>query len=52
MPDAIARADSIRPDVCRREAEQRFSAETMVAEYLNLYRSVLSSPMVPELQAA
>jgi glycosyltransferase involved in cell wall biosynthesis len=52
MPDAIARADSISPEVCRREAEQRFSAENMSVEYLNLYRSVLSSPRVPELQAA
>jgi glycosyltransferase involved in cell wall biosynthesis len=52
MPEAIARADSIRPDVCRREAEQKFSAETMCAEYLNLYRSILSSPRVLELQAA
>jgi glycosyltransferase involved in cell wall biosynthesis len=52
MPDAIALADSISPDVCRREAEQRFSAETMSAEYLNLYRSVLASAKLPELQAA
>src|SRR5258708_21447005 len=48
MPDAIALADSISPDVCRREAEQRFSAETMSAEYLNLYRSVLASEKVLE----
>jgi glycosyltransferase involved in cell wall biosynthesis len=52
MPNAIARADSIRPDVCRREAEQKFPAGTMFAEYLNLYRSVSSSPRVQELQAA
>jgi glycosyltransferase involved in cell wall biosynthesis len=52
MSEAIARVDSIPPDVCRREAEQRFSAETMCAEYLNLYRSVLSSPRVSELQVA
>ena len=43
MPHAINVADSIQPDVCRREAERRFSSEKMISEYFELYRSVTAS---------
>jgi glycosyltransferase involved in cell wall biosynthesis len=43
MAAAIRRADRIDPVACRRAAEQRFSAATMVAQYLELYRR-LSRP--------
>ncbi len=52
MAAAITRADSISSEVCRGEAEERFSAEAMVDQYLDLYRSLLTSPSTPELQAA
>jgi glycosyltransferase involved in cell wall biosynthesis len=41
---AIGAIDQIDPAACRRAAEQRFSAERMVNEYLRLYRS-LASPI-------
>jgi len=52
MADAITRVGSISPEVCRREAEDHFSSQTMVDQYLDLYRSLLTSPNTPELQAA
>jgi glycosyltransferase involved in cell wall biosynthesis len=52
MADAIAHAGSIRSDVCRREAERRFSSEKMICDYLELYGSVTSPAEIPELQAA
>ncbi len=53
MADAIADAGAIRPEVCRHEAELRFSSEKMISEYLDLYHSVAaSSVVVRELQAA
>ena len=52
MTDAIANVESVRPDICRREAERRFSSEKMICDYLELYRSVTSSTEVPELQVA
>ncbi len=52
MADAITRVGSISSELCRREAEERFSSEVMVDQYLDLYRSLLTSPNTPELQAA
>ncbi len=39
MADAIVECDSISPQACRAEAEQKFSSERMFAEYLDLYRA-------------
>jgi len=52
MAHAISVADSIQPDVCRREAERSFSSEKMICEYFALYRSVTASTEVHELLAA
>lgn len=38
MADAIRRARSIEPEICRRTARARFSGARMVGEYLDLYR--------------
>jgi len=37
MADAIAAADSIDPEICRAVARERFSLETMVDRYFDLY---------------
>lgn len=37
MADAIGRVHEIRPEACRAAAEQRFSRDRMVREYLDLY---------------
>jgi len=52
MSRAIARAAVILSDDCRREAERRFSAEKMVAAYLDLYTTATFGAPVKELQAA
>ncbi len=52
MADAISRVESIDPGLCRAEAERRFSSERMIADYLNLYHSILASTKMPELEAA
>ena len=51
MADAIGEVGSLSPSVCRREAEERFSSTRMVAQYLDLYRSVMSPETVAQLQA-
>jgi|SRR5438477_4210638 len=38
LADAIRAAQELDPADCRREAEIRFSSETMVAKYMDLYR--------------
>ena len=43
MADAISECDSILPQTCRDEAEQKFSSARMFAEYLDLYRTAMSS---------
>lgn len=43
LPAAIAAAGALRPGDCRAHAEARFSAETMVQGYANVYRRVLAS---------
>jgi glycosyltransferase involved in cell wall biosynthesis len=43
MSAAIEQARNIDSDVCRREAERRFSAESMFGKYLDLYQR-LSAP--------
>jgi glycosyltransferase involved in cell wall biosynthesis len=52
MAHAITVAESVRPEVCRREAERRFSSERMISEYFELYRSVTASTEGRELLAA
>lgn len=52
MTQAITRIHLIDPKACRQQAEQKFSSDRMFAEYMNLYRSVLASYSVRELQAA
>jgi glycosyltransferase involved in cell wall biosynthesis len=52
MSDSISRVESIDPSSCRVEAERRFSSEKMIADYLNLYRSILACANMQELEAA
>lgn len=40
MADAVARADALDPFALRRAAEERFSKERMVADYLRVYEDV------------
>jgi glycosyltransferase involved in cell wall biosynthesis len=44
MPDALERADALDPLECRRYAEERFSPERMVADYLDAYRAAIGQP--------
>src|ERR1051326_1396134 len=37
MADAISRCSSLEPELCRRKAHERFSAQRMVKQYFNLY---------------
>jgi glycosyltransferase involved in cell wall biosynthesis len=50
MAEAIGEVDSLLPNLCRREAEERFSSGRMFAQYLDLYRSVLTSETVSQLE--
>jgi glycosyltransferase involved in cell wall biosynthesis len=50
MADAIVECDSIAPQVCRNEAEQKFSSARMFAEYLDLYRTTMCSEVNSQLQ--
>lgn len=52
MADAIAHVHEIDRKECRREAETRFNARSMVSRYLALYQSVATRSERPELQAA
>jgi glycosyltransferase involved in cell wall biosynthesis len=52
MAEAIGKAGQIETQTCRREAEQRFSSESVASHYFDLYSSVLTSESIPELQAA
>jgi glycosyltransferase involved in cell wall biosynthesis len=52
MADAIARTDELDLAECRREAERRFSSETMMFGYIGLYRSSIAKSMAREFQAA
>jgi glycosyltransferase involved in cell wall biosynthesis len=52
MAERIAQADSLRPSVCREEAERRFSGERMFAEYFDLYRALAGVRPRPGLAAA
>jgi glycosyltransferase involved in cell wall biosynthesis len=40
MAEAIARARSIDPETCRQAARERFSADRMVAQYLQVYQQL------------
>ncbi len=56
MAEAIREIGSIDPGECRRAAEQRFSAERMIADYLRVYQhlsgSYTASASVPYARAA
>ena len=52
MSDAIRRVGSIRAIDCRRDAEARFSAESMLCAYLALYKELAGGIRVPEIQAS
>jgi glycosyltransferase involved in cell wall biosynthesis len=51
MAEAIGEVDSLSPNLCRREAEERFSSGRMFAQYLNLYGSVSTSETISQLEA-
>jgi glycosyltransferase involved in cell wall biosynthesis len=51
MADAIFECDSIAPEVCRKEAELKFSSARMFAEYLDLYRTITHSEAEVQLEA-
>jgi glycosyltransferase involved in cell wall biosynthesis len=40
MADAIAACDTLEPDHCRSAARQRFSADTTIRRYLDVYRQL------------
>lgn len=42
MAQALREVDALDPAVCRAEAERRFSAETMVSRYLDLYQRLVT----------
>ncbi len=46
MAAAIGRVQEIRPEACRAAAEQRFSRDRMVREYLDLYAALASREQV------
>ncbi|PYQ58699.1 MAG: glycosyltransferase family 4 protein, partial [Acidobacteria bacterium] len=45
MARALRDVETLAPAVCREEAERRFSAETMISRYFDLYRQ-LGAPTV------
>jgi glycosyltransferase involved in cell wall biosynthesis len=47
MVQAVGDLGTIDRDACRHSFEERFSAERMVAEYLDLYESVLRKSLDP-----
>ena len=51
MADAIVQCDSISPQVCRNEAERRFSSARMFAEYMDLYLTTVGEEAAPQLEA-
>jgi glycosyltransferase involved in cell wall biosynthesis len=51
MADAIFACDSINPQVCRKEAEQKFSSARMFGEYLDLYLTTLAGEAEAQLEA-
>ena len=42
-PDILALADSLDPAVIRREVEERFSPEHMVANYVDAYEATIAA---------
>jgi glycosyltransferase involved in cell wall biosynthesis len=45
MARALREVEALDPAVCREEAEQRFSAETMISRYFDLYRQIAARPV-------
>lgn len=50
MADAIFECDSIAPQICRNEAELKFSSARMFAEYVDLYRAATRSEVEAQLE--
>jgi glycosyltransferase involved in cell wall biosynthesis len=48
MAGALAEADELEPAECRRSAEERFSAERMVQDYVAAYEAVLKGTRQPQ----
>jgi hypothetical protein len=42
-PEILALADSLDPEVLRREVEERFSTEHMVVEYVSAYEATIAA---------
>jgi glycosyltransferase involved in cell wall biosynthesis len=42
MAQALRNVETLAPAACRREAERRFSAETMISRYFDLYRQLVA----------
>jgi glycosyltransferase involved in cell wall biosynthesis len=51
MASAIFKCDSIAPQVCRNEAEQKFSSARMFAEYFDLYLATMGAGAEAQLEA-
>lgn len=47
MAEAVERVCEISPEVCRERARTRFSSRRMVADYLGLYRELVSRELEP-----
>jgi glycosyltransferase involved in cell wall biosynthesis len=47
LPEAIARAERLRPEDCRRAAASRFGAARMVASYMSVYRRLAAGESLP-----
>lgn len=52
MADAIREVGRIDPDVCRRTARERFSAERMVSQYLQVYERLTGQTGVKSAEAS
>jgi glycosyltransferase involved in cell wall biosynthesis len=52
MAEAIGRVHEIQRAQCRRQAERRFDAKKMVAQYIDLYQQVATQSLIPEFEAA
>jgi glycosyltransferase involved in cell wall biosynthesis len=47
MAEALRKAESLDPRECRRAAEERFSAETMIERYFDLYQRLADGKELP-----
>ncbi|MBV8114955.1 MAG: glycosyltransferase [Silvibacterium sp.] len=51
MAEAIGRIESIRPEVCREAAAERFSRTRMIRQYFDLYDSLVKAQFLGRLSA-